>query len=207
MFVTPSKWGMVVLCISCLIFYSCKHHPKVLSKEGLNLYIQDEGNGLKKSVTKNDILLSVSYRPRDLLVLQEWEHAANKDSNLLHTLKQKYAGQDYFIFELSKNNQEVIRQLGGFAQYSDLLHVLSFEMSGLVNITTNKNDTIALGDYAFEQNYGLGTANRLLFVFPAEKLKQADKYELNVREFGLNTGNLLFQFKRKDIEETPSLGY
>jgi hypothetical protein len=198
--------GMLFTGIFCTVLLSCKRKPDQVSKEELNEYVRDKGNGLRKGTTKNGIELTASYRPRDLLIIQEWEHVNKKDSSTLQQLKQKYTGQDYFVLELSKDNKEVIRQLEEFAQYSDMVHVLSFEMSRFVNITTAK-DTVELMDYVFEQNYGLGAANRLMFVFPSEKLKTADSYDLNINEFGLNTGNVQFHFRRKDIEHIPAIKF
>jgi len=43
--------------------------------------------------------------------------------------------------------KEVIRQMGGFDKYSDMVQVFSFKMGEFVNLTTPQKDTVALTDY------------------------------------------------------------
>lgn len=205
MFITRLTHILILIC--CLPFvYSCNKRPEVVTKDELIVYLA-EAKALNPSIERNNVQMTVKYQPQQLLIQREWEHSAQNDTSLLQQLKHKYAEHYYFVLELSSNNKEALREVGDFSRYSDMVQVLSFQMLPYINITTNKRDTVAMTDYVFEQNYGIGNANRLLLVFPANKIAQAEKYELNIREFGMNTGNVNFSFRRKDIQLIPSLRY
>lgn len=187
-----------------LLMEGCK--PGRLNKDELIKYIQKTKNGLTKSQEINGIKVRISYQPKDLMIWQELENEKIADKKkAVDSLKKKYEDQEYFIVGLSKNNKEVIRQLGGFNQYSDMLQVLSFQMGGKVMMLTEKKDTIEMQDYMFQQTFGMSNENSLLFVFNSDELKKADDWILYMKEFGLGIGNLKFAFRRREIEKRPIL--
>jgi hypothetical protein len=193
-------------CVAGLFLSSCSR-PGKTDKEGMYAYLNKPSHGLQHEEEKNGIKAKIRYQPQELLVMQEWEHAEKQDSSLLDSLRRKYNAYRYFVLELSKDNKEVIRELGSFGRYSDMLQVMAFQMQQYVNITTAARDTVTLSDYVFQQTYGMSNANSLLFVFPAAELQKAGAYDINVGEFGLGIGNLHFHFREEDIKEVPELDF
>ena len=142
-------------------FINACTHPKELSKEDLLKYINESKNGLVKEQEINGVKINLAYRPSSLLVQQELETGQKKDSLLLPQLQKKYGTQYYFMLSYSKHGKEVIRQLGSFGRYSDMLQVMAFQMHQYINVTTEKKDTVPLADYQFEQTYGMSAGNNL----------------------------------------------
>lgn len=199
----------LIVCTPCFLAMaigvsSCTR-PAILPADKLTSYIQDPSNGVAKEKKINDIAFKAYYQPSDFLVLQELNSQGKKDSVTLAAIKQKYAPYRYFKLDISKNNKEVIRELGGQARYSEMLSVLAFNMNQYIDIITANKDTIKMVDYAFQQTYGMGSANSLMVVFPTDKLKDLEKYTLNIYECGFQTGDIRFEFTEKDIKKVPAL--
>lgn len=193
-------------CLVGLLLSSCSRPGKV-DRKGMYAYLNKSSHGLQHEEEKNGIKAKLRYQPQELLIMQEWERAEKQDSSLLDSLRRKYSTFRYFVLELSKDNKEVIRELGSFGRYSDMLQVLAFQMQQYVNITTSTHDTLALSDYVFQQTFGMSNANSLLFVFPVAELQNAGAYDLNIGEFGLGMGNLRFHFREEDIKDVPALDF
>jgi len=193
----------IVITACMVVLAGCR--PKRLNKNDLLKYVQDYDHGLVHHTAVNGIGMRVSYQPRELLMLQELEGVSEPDKEEMDWVKEKYNDQEYFIMGLSRNNQEVIRQLGGFSQYSNMLQVLSFQMADKVLLISDKQDTVTTEDYVFQQTFGMSNENNLLFVFDRAKLAKADEWTMYIKEFGLGLGIQKFVFRRTDVERIPAL--
>lgn len=187
-----------------LLLGSCG--PGQVSRKKL-IGIIERDHGLNQTREVNGIKVQARYCPYQLLVCQELQAGNRKDSTKVNELEKKYSGQYYFRLSFSKDNKEVIRQLGSYNQYSNMLQVFAFQLATYINATTDKNDTLPLRDYAFEQDYGMSSANTSLLVFKKSDFENAGVINLNIGEFGLGIGNVQFTFRQKDLKDIPSLNY
>jgi len=190
-----------------LVIGGCHSRQRLVSKREFLKYINDPGHGLVQKTKIKDVDVQLSYEPSSLLIAQELSAAPHGDTSTLRSLEKKYSTNYYFLLKFSKNNKELIRQLGSFSQYSDMVQVLSFQMQQFVNLTTAAHDTVEMSDYAFEQTYGMGNANTVLLAFPKEKIGKADKLDVNLAECGFGIGSLKFDFDKKDMDQIPRLDY
>lgn len=190
-----------------LMAVACGSRQKLVSKREFIKYINDPNHGLVQKMKINEVDVQLNYQPSSLLVAQEWSAGATRDTASLHALEKKYSTNYYFLLKFSKNNKELIRQLGSFSQYSDMVQVLSFQMHQFVNLTTPARDTVEMSDYAFEQTYGMSNANTLLLAFPKEKIDRSDKIDVNLAECGFGIGSLKFNFDKKNLDQVPRLDY
>ncbi|HTJ52105.1 MAG TPA: hypothetical protein VL443_21735 [Cyclobacteriaceae bacterium] len=187
----------------CLTVAGCSP-PEYLTAEELTKYISDPDHGLVQHAEVNGYSMDVTYKPTDLLVLQEaGDHA---DDLKITALRDKYSKYCYFILSLSKNSKEALHQVEP-NQYGDLVQTLSFRMGGYVNMTTSLHDTIPTTDFVLDRTYGLSSVTSLLFVFDREKAKDKDWVQFNLNEFGLGVGNQRFRFRIKDLENTPKIKF
>jgi hypothetical protein len=193
----------VAAVVTLLFTVSCKE--KVLSPEELSAYVTDEENGYTQKSVTGETVISVTYRPTDLLVHQEVGDEP-ADAKTIEALREKYSPYYYFILSLSHNNKEALHQAGA-DQYSDLVSTLSFRMSEFVTMTTAASDTIPVGDFMLNRTFGMSTSTDLLFVFNKEKSKDQDWVQFNLNEFGLGVGNQRFRFRTKDLEEAPTIAF
>lgn len=193
--------NILLTTIIAFLLFSCT--PSQLSEEELNAYILDEGNGLTQSIQRNGIDFSVNYRPTDLLVAQELN--GKQDKVLIDSLRRKYGKYAYFILNISKDDKEILKQMGSFGAFSEALQTISFRMGEYVDLTTSKQDTIPVADSVYPRLYGMGQATSILFVFNAEKILESDWLSFNLKDLGLNTGKTKFRFETQQIREAPKI--
>lgn len=191
-----------ILFLSVALAIGCK--PKTFSTEKeLIAYLQEEGNGLKKTNEVGDYKITVTYRPTDLLVLQEVGEKPTDEA--IEKAKSKYQNYYYFILSLSKSGKEALDQSQGFGQYSEMVQKLSFRVPEFVNMTTSANDTIPVADFILNRTYGLGNSTDILVVFNKEKAKGQEWVQFNLNEFGMNLGNNRIRFRVSDLQNCPRL--
>ena len=185
-----------------ILFFSCG--TKKLDKNSLIRYV-NHSKGLCKVQEVNGFKVQAKFLPYQLLVLQDLGLSKKNDTSKINALERKYSGQYYFQLSYSKNNKEAIRQLENFQRYSDMLQVMSFEMGKYIVGTNEKNDTLPLADYVFEQEYGMSSANNMMLVFKKESFSNSKQIDINIGEFGLGIGLMKFEFEKHDIEGIPLL--
>lgn len=198
---------MVFMFVIITGFVSCSEPKSVMTKEELISYINRSKNGLSAEQEVNGVKVNITYRPASLMVVQEIGENEEANKNLIDSLTNKYSSSYYFFLKFSKNGKELIRQLGDFSRYSDMVQVFSFKMGQFVNLTTPEKDTIMLSDYFFDQNYGMSDGNTILLCFDKSKLKNKNELNINVAECGLGIGNLRFSFSKEKLDKTPCLDY
>ena len=165
--------------------------------------MQDEENGLLKKRSVAPFNLSVLYRPTDLLVLQEVGNS--RDTAELNRAHAKYGNYAYFILDIDLDGKNAL--YGGsqdMGDFSEKLQVLAFRMADRVNLITSEKDTIEVADYIFNRTYGMGSTT-LMFVFSNEKLKDAEWFTFNLKDFGFGVGDQRFRFQMKDLSNVPKL--
>lgn len=198
-----SKIPVIVYC--AIILLSCSE--KEISHAALIEYVQDESNGLIKKNEVNGIVTEVTYKPTDMWVQLEVGDEPVR-SEVLDSLRNHYGKYYYFILNLSKNNKEALHSApGSSGEYSDLVQTLSFRMSEFVTLTTEKQDTIPVGDFILDRTYGLSSSTAVLFVFANDEAKKTDWIQFNLNEFGLGTGNQRFRFKTEELENIPMIHF
>ncbi|MBK7652485.1 MAG: hypothetical protein IPJ20_19575 [Flammeovirgaceae bacterium] len=161
--------------------------PPTLTEEELKQFVLEPDNNLIQEETINDINVRITYRPTDLLVVQELTNGT--DTARISSLRIKYSKYYYFVLSLSKNQREAIQaSTMPQAQFSELLQTISFRMGTYVNMTTDARDTIALADYVYNRTFGMGSSNDLLLVFNKDEARTANWLQINLAEFGLGVG-------------------
>lgn len=194
------------LIVLSLLLLSGACHPKEVSRKKLVAMIQHDAT-LNQEREVNGIKIAMKYIPGQLLVAQELENKGAGGIGELPTLERKYEGQYYFRLSLSKDGKELARQAGSAGQYSDMIRLLSFELGKYVNASTETVDSLGLSDYAFEQDFGMSTENKILLVFRKKDFDRSDRINVNVGEFGLGTGSMRFVFSKHEMKGLPALDY
>jgi hypothetical protein len=197
------KYSIVIVAI-LLVNHSCR--PGQVSKEKL-LRIIDKDEQLTQTQEVNGIKVQAKYVPNQLLALQELSGMGKWNKEKLEEVERKYCTQYYFRLSFSKNDKEVIRELGSYDRYSDMVQVFSFEMGGHINASTENNDTLYLKNYAFDQDYGMSSANSCLLAFGKSDFERARQIRVNIGEFGLGIGSLRFVFDKDRLQDLPMLDF
>jgi len=192
-----------LLLLVVMPFIQCCQ-PSILTEEELSAYLLDESNGLSQSKQVGNIKMQVTYRPTDLLVMQELDDPKNPVE--IENLRSKYSNYHYFIMSLSAGEKDALYGASvSQAQFSDNLQTLSFRMGQYVQMLADRSDTIPVADYTYNRNFGMSTSSNLLFVFSREQAEEAKELTFQTKEFGLGTGIQNFRFETNRLSEIPKL--
>lgn len=202
--ITTKRIFSLLTGLAMLALSSCG--PRTLTKAKLESLIEHSPE-LNQVQEIGGIKVGLKYCPYQFLVEQELESGGSADTARLNALKRKYEGQYYFKLSYSKDNKEVIRALGSYQRYSDMLQVFAFELGRSVNASTEKNDSLPLKDYTFTQDFGMATATSSMLVFNRDDFSGAATINVNIGEFGLGIGNMRFGFKQDALRDLPELKY
>ena len=187
------------ICSACLLTalaFSCNF--PITKKEELIDYINAPSNGLVKTKQVGKISVTLTYAP--------WELIAAKQgfTQMESAKKRQFKDKWFFILRLSANDRELLRQLE-YSQYSELVQVLSFRMDQFILLTPSDGKPIEPESCQFQQTYGIAKANSVLVVFNPGKIRASKTFIVRINEFGLNTGDLAYEFKVKDLDQIPSI--
>jgi hypothetical protein len=198
-----------LLTITIMLFgiAGCSGSKEFSDKNKIIKYLNDEGNGYRKEITSNGVTVSIVYQPQSLFIEQELSDIKNPAASLVDSIKNKYTNSYYFHVTFSREGKEAIRNAGGFGNYSVLLQKLAFQMHDHIQLTTSLKDTVELGDYFFDQTYGMSNGNTLLVRFDKSKIKKAETLDIHIEECGFGTGNISFRFEKNKLDNAPVLKY
>jgi hypothetical protein len=187
-----------MLFIALVSFNSCKKDIK--SKSKLIEYVNEPKNGLQMSQQVGKVETSLTYKPWQLMAINQQKVKSVTGTPVLNNLKNKY----FFVLSLSANHKELLKQLK-FSDYSEMVQVMAFRMMAYVSAVPDNGKPVAPEDCLFQQTYGMGTANQILIVFDKLKFDKAKEIDIRIKEFGLNIGNLNYRFNIKDIDDLQNI--
>lgn len=197
----PVFISLLFFVITCA--FSCK--SRVRTKDELIKYIHDPAHGLKKEVEIHQIKLELINQPWQLMSLNRLgvnKKPSKGQQKTLQELSEKY----FFVLSLSSHGRELLPQLD-FNTYSEMVQVLSFRMGTYCSALPDGKRSVEPSHCLFQPTFGMANANSLLLVFDKKKLGPFSKLKIVVKEFGLSTGNQVFEFSEKDVNALSSLTY
>jgi hypothetical protein len=192
--------------LTLLFIFTVSCAPPYLTVDELKNYILVSDHGLKKEVLIDDYKVRVTFRPTDLLIAQEVESLPHPTQ--VTRLRNKYGSHYYFVLSLSKSEREAIQAgVMPHEEFSELLQIISFRMGAYVNMTTARQDTIPLADFAYSRTFGMGASNDILLVFNKKKITDQQWVQINLAEFGLGLGRQSLRFNCKDLDGIPEIDF
>ena len=177
------------------------------SEKELWAYVKEDVNGYHYQKSVGTVSYSLTYRPTDILVMQE---LSGKLSNIeIDSLRKKYDEYLYFNLSISSNGQELLNErVGNKGAFGNLVNQLAFGMGEKVDMISSKRDTLALLDYVYPRMYGMGNNTNMLLVYPKEKsLLNQEYFHFTIEDLGFSTGEVSFKVKTAPIKDQPRLKF
>ncbi|GAA3647315.1 hypothetical protein GCM10022397_35340 [Flavivirga jejuensis] len=173
-------------------------------------YIKAPKNGYTQSKTINGVDYTLTYRPTDMLVVQELGNsiADAKHSSLdVAEVRNKYNKYMYFNLSMSKNNQELLSVTPkNRNEFGAMVNQLAFGMNEKVHVYTPSKDTLEMADFIYPRMYGISRATTIMFVYPRDVKALNNKYiNFTIEDLGLYTGEVKFKIPIKKIKDEPKL--
>lgn len=177
----------------CILTWSCHRNQTMLDKPGLISYLEDDKNGLTKSVSKGKYFIQTSYRPFDLI----WHEDLQDDAG---TPQKKY---DYFILRISNENQNPTNVLAGTDEYLKANLYLN-QLNQNVRLITS-SDTLKPIEALASPMYGATPQASVLLAFDVTLIKETGDIRLIFDDQQFKTGRSEFYFDAKNFKNIPTL--
>ena len=141
------------LFIFLVILFACG--KKELKKHELEAHLYDESNGLTVKKVVKDFLLEVTYRPTELVWMNDLEQL---DKYKQDSLLQHYQDRYYFVAAYSMPDHQDMDPLSRLAQdkalYKEVLSELSFRFHQRVSMVLKDGEEInAVGSFFSKSQY------------------------------------------------------
>jgi hypothetical protein len=186
-----------ILILSIISLLGCQSRQP-MDQNSLISFVDDEDNGLKKTVEEKGFTLTMKYRPMDFIAEQQMEKGTQKEYDSLTNYFSKYI---YFNLLITYDNKDLESAFGlDPGSFADKVSYLSSDFSQSIKLITKK-DTLDILDYSYSRSYGVGPSNFLL-VFNKPSTNQ---FEVEVKGYQLGFGKIAFPFTQTDIKKTPKL--
>lgn len=180
-----------ILFLLIIIGAACTVQP--VNKQGLISYLEDEANGVSKSITKGKFKIHTSYRPFELIWYNDPEALAAEETK-------RY---EYFILKISRDNQDPTNILAGTDDYTKANQYLN-ELTRDVRLVTTL-DTISPVESMAMPMYGTTPEASVLLAFETELRNTSGSVHLIFNDSQFKTGKSLFEFNAKDFKNIPTL--
>jgi hypothetical protein len=169
-----------------------------MSYEEMVDYVNNPKNGLTQEKVINGTKIKLTYRPTEMMVLQELRQEEVSREKIKQVGK-KYAPNHYFVLSYSHGGKEILNNASDRQRFSYMVNQFSFGIGNNVVLTTAERDTLPLIDFHSSRTYGIANSTDILFVFNKEQ-KKTKHYIFKLKEFGLRTGDIQFQQDVKKIK-------
>jgi hypothetical protein len=193
--------GIFVLILSVTVI-SCKTADSV-SMEELKSFVLEPGHGLNQSVTRNEIRLEVTYRPKDLVIVQD---VGTENKTKWVETKAQLDSLDYFVLKISRQGEEVQNTLAGDqVKFNSAISYLSSGIENDIFMTMEEGEVVRMESSSFVPTFGISNGTTVLLVFKSYLDKRARDFSIIFRDSMFGTGSSEFRFAGSDITNVPSL--
>ena len=172
------------------------------SADELVHFLRSPENNLSYLAQHENITITLTYKPTDLMVYQELGDSP-ADYTQLNNLQKKY--ENYYFFILNFSHTATNSYAAG--SFFEKVRKLSYNLHEYVNLTTSSQDTIFVGEFAPIRSIPSERESDIIIVFKREKSKGQEWIQFNLNEFGLGVGDQQFKFRVDDLERIPRLKF
>ena len=219
-----------LLCF-ILLFAGCKKQIKTVAE--LDAKVKSEEPQLTKVVEKKEFKLSLVYRSTDAIMVREYQRYQQEKERMekssgqkesanavlaslksnIDKMRKNYDKSLYFVLTLGyldgKRDIEYESMKSGYDNYSRWMQRLAYSMNRYIYLETPQVPEVPLAIYQMDRTFGITKDRSFLLVFPREfnnvNLLKEDWLRVNLREFGLDVGEVSFKFKLPfEVAETSN---
>lgn len=169
-------------------------------------YLANPTHGLTHTVEVNGTTITCTYRPTDLLVLQDLTNVPTILPATRDSLAHAYAGKTYCTLTLSRNGSEVENQfVNDPTAYQQTLTYLNTGIAADAFLATTAHDSVPATASMYVRQFGTTGHSTLLLVFDTHQLTPQQGFHLTLHGQRLGVGTLRFPFTGHDLAALPAL--
>ena len=178
-----------------------------LPPAGYRAYLEDPANDLTQTQEKDGIIVTCSYRPTPLLVLQDFTQASESEtSSSRDSLARAYAGKTYCAVSFSRGGSEIENAfVTDPLAYQQALAYLNNGIAADCYLATAAHDSVPALASMYLRQYGATGRSTVLLVFNTHQLQPEDGFHLTLRAQRLGLGSIRFPFTARALAALPAL--
>lgn len=205
-----SRWFQLLLLTSALattawVLSGCS---RPLPPAEYRAYLTDPSHGLTHTEEVNGAIVTCTYRPIPLLVLQDLAHVSAATPAARDSLARAYAGKTYCALNLSRDGGEIEnRFVTGPPTYQQMLAYLNTGIAADTYLATTAHDSVPAFASMYLRQYGTTGQSTIMLVFNTSKLAPEKGCHLTFQGQRLGLGILRFPFAAGDLAALPELQF
>lgn len=176
---------------------SCRQNLE--SKSDYLSWFADDRNGLTKKQTVNGIDFIVTYRPTEVLLMQELDLSRDYSENEIKQIRSSYDSSLHFLMEISFPKDYAIKNSTDQSTFLKFFQELAFGIEDKVELIT-PDGIYPPAFFHYERGYELAKKERFLFSFMKPDAKNFKEITFQYKDDLFNTSVLNFTFDLKNIE-------
>lgn len=187
------KHSSIAIVLMLHVLCSCER-PIVYNVADVQVYINEESNGLIHSLGISDEVLTVCYHPVSIVTSSQLQGVT--DENEKRTIIDDCSRKIYFTLRVSKGNQEL--------SPSDLEQVKEMYQKNPIRLETADSVISPLAFFHFP-TFGHNTSSMFMITFPLIEKQLNDDISIHLMDLSGHEAQSVF--KLSDIEKIPILKY
>lgn len=170
-------------------------------------YLAEPAHGLTQLRGVNGTVLTCTYRPTDLLVLQDLASASRCTPAIHDSLARAYAGKIYCALTLARDSAEIENQfVNDPAAYQQALAYLNTGLAADTYLSTGTaHDSAGALSSLYVRDFGATGRSTVLFVFDTHQLSIAGGFAVTFHDQRFGLGTQRFAFTARDLAAVPTL--
>ena len=169
-------------------------------------YLADPAHGLTHTREVNGAVLTCTYRPTELLVLQEVGSSGSTPATR-DSMARAYAGKTYCALTLARNGGEIENQfVTNPPAYQQALSYLSTGLAATATLASATTpDSVSALTSMHLRDFGMTGHSTVLFVFDTRQLATDGGFTVTFRDRYFGLGTQRFAFAARDLAAVPTL--
>ncbi len=204
-------WIVSLLFIG-ITLTSCSNDVKSVAE--LEKWVHQKENGLVCQKKINNVILTMTYLPPELLVGRELQRGGQYTPVMRDSLQKNYAHNLTFLLTIQPDAEKkasgdiLYRGVTDYVSYKQRVNQLNFGMEPYIRLHTGTK-TFSPALAAFENTYSLADHRSLYLVFSEntvdEGLFTGEKLDISFTDEFFDTGISHFVFDRTDLQDIPRI--
>ncbi len=191
----------VFFLLMLLVFISCQ---RKMTKDEYMVMLNDKENGIVQTFEKGNVVIKAQYLPEEWMASQFLGENLTREK--IDSIKRNITNNIYFSLKFSANGKDLLSNVAtNKAQFGTLVNELAFGLNDNLFLITENRDTLELVDQHFSRYYGMADANHVLLIFNKENITIDQDLKLKLKDIGIRTGDMSFNFKQKDLKKANTI--
>lgn len=193
----------LLLAFSCALLQACRTKT-VRTPEELVSWLEDEDNGLRKTVATRTHRYVFQYKPAQYIISKEQRGDAGKSPAQRRAELRHAVWFNVFLDAEGSGRNPLKDQVSGLDEYNSRVNYFLADAARNFSLSYNGKQAEPVG-YYFENNYGLTPTDVMVVGFKIEDPEPVHDLTVEYNDELYRNGIIKATFTKQDIQKIPTL--